>query len=450
MPVQTYAYNTVGGLPWGNERLQAYGSPFLETPGQAPTALNAEATIHLQRFIFREIMGTDPEPYFAALKLFMFNDRPDTADDDIYTWIEKPSQRYAPTASNGVAAPGVQLQAAVPGVVGDYVEYNIPVASSDIQYLPIDNDIMFKGGAFGTIVAHNTGTSPMTVTVRSHVSAGLPEVLQGDRLPLMGEIRADGMERIANVQRMGTIERSNYVATFMRSIKWGRKEQLKWMNNAATNYRDENQKELILNLKYDALVNFWAGRKEMRRLSGGEYAKGMDGIYPQMLAGGSASSTTTLGNLVPTFEAMGHNTNYQAKGGVRYVFGRTELLTILSKEYKDLRTRYAPNSYIADMDLEAIKFGGQKYVLVPVEPFGDINYFQSDWADRLFVIDTSCIKTVVQKGLPMMDIQGALQNHLQSFRDNPRELRDYKIWSAEINISLKMKEPRGSYVIEVI
>ena len=202
MPIVQYPANTQGN--YGNERLQASGSPFLDTPGQAPTALNAEATIHLQRFIFKEIMGTDPEPYFASLKLSMFNGSPDVSNDDIYQWIEKPSQRYAPTADDGATAAGGLLMAAQAGVVGDFVQGNIPVNDSDYAIFPTDNDVMFLGGGFGTVISKTprAGLTSAFVTVQSLVSAGLPQVNQGDRLPLMGELRADEMERIANVQRI--------------------------------------------------------------------------------------------------------------------------------------------------------------------------------------------------------------------------------------------------------
>lgn len=454
MPIVQYPSNSIGGAPFGNESQHAYGSPFMTTPGQAPTALDPQFTVHLARFIFKEIVGTDPEPYFAALKMFMFNGTPDVSNSSVFTWIEKPSQRYAPTALVttvvGAAIATATLQV---GVTGGYVEYTIPLSDADYAITPTDNDIMFPGNAFGTIVGKTpaSGPTPAFITVRSLVSAGLPAVLQGDRLPLMGEIRADGMERIANVQRMQTVERFNYVATFMRSMKWGTKEQLEWIHNANTTYREDNQKELILNLKYDALVNMFAAKKEMRQLSGGEYAKGFDGLYPQMLAGGSATATTTLGNFIPTFEAMGQNTNYKSKGGVRLVIGRTEHLTHISKEYKSLQTRYAPNDMVANLELDEIRFGGQRYVLVPCDVFGDINYFNSDWHDRLFVVDTGTVKTVTQRGLPMMDISNMLlESYLQSFRDTPRSLRDYKVWSAEINLSMKMIEPRGSYIINLV
>lgn len=448
MPVTQYGYAVNGG--YSNEIQNAPGAPFITNAGQAPTALGAAATPHLERFIFNKIMGTDPEPYFASLRLFMFGQTPVEVPLDQYEWSEKPSQRYALNANNGTADPvGTQIVAAIGGATGAYQQYNIPIPDSDLPFVALNNDIMFGNQGYGTIIAKTPGT-PSTITVQSLVSAGLPAVLQGDRLPMMGEIRADGMETIVNVQRMSTVERYNYVATFMRSTKWARKELLNWQNGGTTDFIEKNQQEVILNLKYDALVNFWAGKKEMRLLSTGDYAKGMDGIDPQMRAGGSATATTTLGNLIATFEAMGQNTNYQARSGTRYVFARQELLTILSKEYKSLQTRYSPNDMVANMDLDKIKFGGQNYVLVPVEPFGDINYFQSDWADRMYVIDTGCVQTIKQKGLPFMDINNMMENHLQSFRDNPRSLRDYKVWSAEINISLKMVEPRGSYVINVI
>lgn len=448
MPVTQYAYNVNGG--YSNEIQNAPGAPFVTIPGQAPTALGAVVTPHLERYIFNKIMGTEPEPYFASLRLFMFGQTPVEVPLDQYTWSEKPSQRYALNADDGASPVGTEIVAAIPGVSGAYQTYDIPIPDADLPYVALNNDIMFRNQGYGTIIAKTTG-SPSTITVRSLVSAGLPAVLQGDRLPLMGEIRADGMENIVNVQRISTVERSNYVATFMRSTKWGRKEQLNWKNGGTTDYMEKNEREVMLDLKYDALVNFWAGKKEMRLLAGNtDYAKGMDGIDPQMRAGGSATATTSLGNLIATFESMGHNTNYQARSGTRYVFARQELLTILSKEYKSLQTRYTPNDMVANMDLDKIKYGGQNYVLVPVEPFGDVNYFQTDWADRMYVIDTGCVQTIKQKGLPFMDINGMMDNHLQSFRDNPRSLRDYKVWSAEINISLKMYEPRGSYIITVV
>ena len=85
------------------------------------------------------------------------------------------------------------------------------------------------------------------------------------------------------------------------------------------------------------------------------------GVYPLMVAAGCAtSSSVTSSTLQATFERLAFETNYQAEGGVRFIFAQNAILYELSKAYKETGIRYTPNDKTADLNLTEYKIGDMK------------------------------------------------------------------------------------------
>lgn len=435
-----------GGLQFGNERRNAQGSPYLTL---SPTALAATSTSDLNRAIFNKIFDTKSDLYFDSLKILL-SKTPIQVTDDVFSWDEQPEQRVGITVDNGAAAPGTELVAAQAAVPGGYVTATFTVSAATMATLGI-NYVLAKSATEHAVVTARL--SATTVTITSLVSEGLPAIVQGDTWATLGESVGDELVGWKNVQRPSKLQRTNYVGTFRRALQYGRKELAKFEGNSRNNNLEMDRMNIADQLKYDALVNMWIGRKGTRRLDDGAYAKGMDGIHTQMAQGGATFSTVTMANLIPALETLAQSTNHQSKGGRRKIYGRTGMLTEVSKAYKEFRMRVGPHDMTLNQDLESFVVGGQTYELVCVEPFGDPNFFPSSMANNMYVIDDSSIDLVEWDAFPMFDMGGIMKAKRAQRKDMPMNVqdgtlrRDLSIRDAELNFSLRMIEPKRSFCL---
>lgn len=445
MPIIYSSPATVNGLPHGNERLNAEGSPYLAL---SPADLDAISTSDLTRVIIQEIFDTHNERTFDSLKHSMMSKTPIMVTDDVFSWDEMPDQRMGITIDDGASAPGVTISAAVAAVPGDFVTQTVPVAAATMQYIGLNMGVAFSPTQHAVVTAMPTAT---TITITSLVGEGIPAIIQGAVLTTMGEIVGDHQEGWRNSQRHSKLQRTNFLATFRRAIHYGRKELIKLEENSRNNNLEMDRKNLLRELKYDALVNMWIGRKGTRRLNDGTYAKGMDGIHTQMVQGGATFGATTMANLAASFELNAMNTNFQM-GGVRNVYARQELLTIMSKHYKELHVRFRPEDNKANLDLEVVQVGGSMYRFIPVEAFGDPNYFPG-MANHMYVVDDNSLTPVEHKRLPMFDLGGIMAAKRADYRGIPQNVadnitrRDYSTRDAELNFSLRMIDPKKSFCL---
>lgn len=452
MPITTYPTNTPGGVPFGNERINPEGSPYLT---RSATALDAQATAVLERAIASTIVPTTPNSYFDALKLLFLTKTAETVSDDVFTWTEIPDQRMGIRIDNGVASEGTQLHAATAAVAGGFATRTVPVPAAMHQYIQINSDVFFNSGDSATVTAKDA--SGNTITLTSQMGKGIPAIVQGVMLPQGGEIRPDEAVGWKNVQRAGIIHRTNYVATIMRASKYGRKELLKYLNNQRVDFLGKDAEELLNGLRFDVLVQSFIGRKDQRRLDDADvYAKGFDGIVTQMSNAGSMFAETNVSNLQASFESAAQETNHKSKGGIRDVYAPTQLLTLLSKIYKDHKVRVPNEQSTINLDLEAIKFGGQTYRFCPVDPFANPHYFPEKYRSRMVIVDNDSVTPTQQKGLPMWDIAGAVAGARGDWNGLPQKVadavqrRDYSVRDVEFNGSLKMTGPQGSFVMDVM
>lgn len=438
-------YYPGSGKPNGAERSNAPGTL---APLLAPTALDAEVTALLEQSIYNMIFGTTPEPYFASLRLLMFDKAPAFHASDEYSWYEMPDQRVPIVVDNGVAAPGTILTPAQAAAVGNgFVTANIPIPDSLIAAVGVNVRLHFRvANGWATVLGVTPGT-PSTVQIQSLAGVGLPAIVQGDIITVGGEVRADNEDRIVNTSRAQTLRRTNFVTTIMRTLSYGRKEQLKWQNGATTNFLDMERQNIINQLKFDAMLELWNGDKRLQRQdTGNTYAKGTDGIKTQMLNGGVTPQVTTLGNLQSAVEQAMINTNYGT--GTLYAIGTTEILLEISKAYKELQTRYTPNDRIADLDLSAVKVGGRTLVLTPAEAFKDNAYFPG-WDNHLFLLDRGSVNMNGMQGMPYLDVAGMMKNRLLSFTDPRGSLLDRFTFPAEMTFGPSVVNPPANALLYV-
>lgn len=397
-----------GGRPFGLEKANFHGSNYM---AEAPTIAGAEVIGSLKREILNTIFGTTPEPYFAAQKLLMMELAYEWFGGDEAIWQEMPDQRQAIVVDDGASAPGAVLTAATAAVPGGFGTVNMPVGAASYAAAKINARLHFPTG-WATIVSKTGGN---TLVLNSLTSLPIPAIVQGQVIPMGAEIRSDSERQIFNHFRAQGIERFNYITTIAAAREYGRKEWLKIQNLEQTNRLSEEWNALIYQFKWDMIVEMWNGNRASQLNSSGKVAKGTDGIKTQMLAGGVTPIATPLGAMIAAHEAASHSTNYRTSG-VTYNIAPTELLYELSKAYKEQQVRYAPNDMVANLNLDAIKIGSRTHVLVPCDAMADPNYFPG-WEGHLFMIDKAAVKMAGMRGMPVLDINGAMQRELLKFTD---------------------------------
>lgn len=450
MPIVQSPAISVNGLPNGNERINPEGSPYL---GAAPTALDVQATSDLVREIFDQIFDTGSENYWDCLKLQLFGKTPVEVTSDVFSWDENPDQRTAITIDNGVAAAGTQLFAATVAVAGGYVTRTVPVPAAQQSFIQLNGNVAFTATAAALVINKDPGNN--LITLRSYVGEGIPAIIQGAKLAQLGESTGDEQIGWVNTQRSSKIQRWNTVGTFRRALKYGRKEHANRVGNSRNDNLEMENRNLIREAKIDAFQNMWIGRKGTRQLADGTYAKGMDGLHTQMVNGGSTFADTTVANLVPTFEAHTQASNQKSAGGRRTVYARQEVLTVLSKAYKDNHIRMRPEDMRANIDLEAIRVGGQIYEFCCTELLGDPNFMPVDMKNRMYIIDDMTVDPVRWDAFPMFDMgrmigtsRGDYTKLPQVVQDNLQR-QDFSVRDVELCFSMRMLDPRKSVAINV-
>ena len=449
MPEIFLKTNAVGGAPFGNERTNAEGSPYLT---ESPTAMGAFSTSDLERVIFDTIFNTKDETAYDALKLMVFSKTPVSVDDDVFTWKENGMQRVAILIDDGASSAGAVLTAAQAGTAGGYKTATMPVTAAQMGRIGINQTLMFSATLQATVFAKNT----TDITIKSLVSEGLPAIIQGARIPMMGETVGDNSVGLKNVERTDKVERHNYVGTFRRGIQYGRKEKAKLRLNSRNNHVEIEHRNVIDEIKFDSLQNLFYGRKGTRLLDDGNYAKGMDGLYAQMKAGGSTFATTSPENLIATFEQNAVSTNQQSAGGSRTIYAPSKWLLQFSQAYKESRTRFSPTDTMVNVDLERIHIAGQNYNLCAVDILADPNYFSPDCANRAFVVDEGSVTPVKWSAFPMFDLNRMVAGNADTnYEDLSRAVQeniqrqDFSTRDAELCFSLMVVAPRRSFGIEI-
>jgi hypothetical protein len=416
----------VGGSPYGNNLAanpQASNYQAISAP-----AYGVNETIHLEKVVKSAIYDAAPAQY-NLLKL-LFSKAFETVPSDEFTYLEKTFGRSPVTVTANALA--------VAAIPGSSVQQTYTVSAASLDNISLNMKVVFPDNTQGVVVAINPAGP--SITVESYTDLGLPAVTAPATLSVQSTVRADGMDRFDTYQRMNTIERYNFVQFFLRADRWGRVELQKWKNTGKTDYLVKNTKERIDQLRFDIFATFINGVRGELRLANGELAKAMGGIYPTMVAAGSANAASTVAALPATFEALADQTNFKAEGETRFIIGTQRVLHELAKSYKVAGLRYTPNDMVANLGLEQYVFGGMKFVPVPCELLKENSIFPADFASKLIVVDMESITPKIMQGIPAVEMGDTLgMPTREGFVDS---------WVGG-QLSIEFNNPQGGFWIDV-
>lgn len=426
MSSTTYTPGT-GGAPYGNLPANPQGSNYAQQSGYTTTE-----TIHLAKAIKETIFDAAPEQY-NALKLIYEKDFKDVNMDE-HEYTETTFGRSSLEANVIVAA-------AVPAGPGTPATQTLTLTAASMSHVSADLIILYPDNTHAVIRQVGPGN---TVIVESVTNGSLPAVAVGDVFAIMSTIVADGMDYFSNYERIDTITRYNYIQFFLRACRWNRIELQKYINSGTTDYLTKDKMHKIRQIRIDLFNAFFNGEKGEFRISNGNIAKAMGGVFPSMVAAGSMSSNPTLAGFQQAFETLCFKTNFKREGATRFVYGCDEMLHEISKIYKQPGLRYAPNDRVAMMGLKKIELGTQNLVLVPCELFRETSCFPADWQRRILVLDTDTIQPVKMKGIPQLNLDGKT---LPKGTNGSREA--YQDFYVEAQLGLEFSNPLGSFWMDI-
>lgn len=418
----------VGGTPFGNQNLNAEGSQYASSSGYSPGITDL-----IRKEIDSVIYDASPQQ-FMLLKMLWAKGFKSVKGDE-FEFKEKTWDRSALESTGIVAA-----QPAVAGVPQVQV---IPMTAASLTHLTVD--LLIKYPTPGGETAIIRSISGLNVTVQSATSDGLPAVAVGDVFAVGSTITADGQAAFLNYSRLQLLSRTNYVQGFLRAARWGEMELQKMQNLGTTNYLQEDRKTKNEQLRVDMFNSFVNGRMGEYQLASGTPTKAMGGIYPAMLAAGSANATVSLAAFRPTFETLGVNTNYKQEGGVRMILGCQEVLGNIAELYKDSQTRYTALDKTVDTGLNEYVIKGARYVPVPCELFREQSCFPAEFAKKIIVVDMESIQPVGMEGMPALEMGET--GDINSMVKNYNTYKDYFVRGF---MSQQFNNPLGGFWMNVI
>jgi hypothetical protein len=328
-------------------------------------------------------------------------------------------------------------------LAGTYAaQTDMPVVIGDVVYATTGEPLIV------TDATRNAGANASTITLAAQtgVVLGAGMFTAGDIVAIQGAIIADGMDTFLHYDKPQTVTRYNFIQMFQRASRWSTVEMQKMINNATTNYMSIETQEKIKQLRNDMFSAYFNGTRGEFAVPGAGgsswYAKCMGGIYPTMVAAGSAHATVALSGLKTAFEELAFDTNFKKEGSKRFVYGTDKMLYELSKAYKEGGTRYTPADNRANLNLKMIEVGSQQYVLVPCELFKEDSVLPASWATKLLVLDQETIEPVKMMGLPHIEV-GQTDNKQKG------STNDYTDWWVKAMLSNRFRNPLGSFYMDI-
>jgi hypothetical protein len=339
-------------------------------------AFGHDTSLLIQKVTNKAIFDAAPQQFMDLKLLNMKPFLPVNSDE--YFYQEMGWQRNAIASTGAVASAATQT---------------IVIAGSEATNIAPDMIIVYPDNTKGIVTAvapTGGGATTYDVTVSAFSgAANLPAVANADVFSLLSSVEGDGVDGFANYFRATTTEKTNYVQLFSRAIRYGQVELYKLRNAATTsNFLEMEKNAMFRQFRTDLSNAFWNGERGEVTTAGGEKAKTTGGIFPAMVAAGSANATgVTLANLQANFEDVVLASEYGDYGSVRFAYAHPKLILELSKVYKEQSTRYAPNDDVAKLALTEIDLGSSRIVLIPYARFGDSASFPASWKARLIILD---------------------------------------------------------------
>jgi hypothetical protein len=314
----------------------------------------------------------------------------------------------------------------------------VPVNSVDS--VSKDTIVTYPNNKKGTVTS--VDTVAVTVTISPMNGDTLPAVVSGDTLANHSPVERDAADSISQYFRQGTIERTNYVQMIVKAMRFGKMELYKLQNAPVTsNYLSMEKASFMNQFRIDLSNIYWNGEKGEVVLADGTVDKTADGLYPIMVKAGSPNISAAKAGADDALEELTLLTNYGAEGEVKFLYGAPEHILNLSKLYKELLTRYAPNDMVAKLGLNEVDYGHMRVVFVPMKRLEDRSSFPSSFADRLFLIDQESVTPVVTWGEEIgetLDRSGV--GTLQNYKDS---------WISG-QMSCEFNNPLGSGWIDIV
>ncbi len=352
--------------------------------------------------------------------------------NDVFTYLEKTFGRVALKAAGGQSAGATQA---------------ITMTTGGGSNVTINKVLVYPDNSKGIVKI----VSGDVVTVQKFNGASdLTAVSTNDYFSIQTGVIADGQNFLTHYDRMSKIERYNYIQLMHRDKRWSRKEMTKFANLANTNYYALDKKEQMDLLLQDMFISLWNGMRGEVNItvpgtdgSAPYKAMTMQGIFPAMVAAGSASASgVTKATLQESFETLCFETDYKSEGGVRFVFAQNALLYELSKAWKETGLRYKPDDKIGDLNLQIYKIGDMSFVPVATELFKEVSCFPVTWQHRIFVLDTETIHPVCMQGYQSIEMGQTAP------KGTSGSIQDYTEWWAQGMLSLKFNNPLSSFYLD--
>lgn len=402
-----------------NLNLNSLNSKYAATYGHSTTSLIQKVT---------NAMIYDAAPaQFMDLKILKQKEAKQVFSDEIY-YHEMGFGREPIT----IGTVGVNIAAAS--------TQTVPV--TDLSTVSLDMILVYKDNSRGTVISIDEGLS--TITLKAESGQVLPLIATTDSggfFSNLSPVEADGADDIKQYFRMETVERCNYVQLFVKAMRFGKIEMIKYEKSGTLSNFLSMQKQRFYDQFRISLSNvLWNGNMAEVTLANGQRAKTAGGIFPIMQSSGSPNSDVTLANLPTALEELALDTEFGEYGATRFLYATPRVILYLSKAYKDEKTRYTPENGLAKLGLSAIDIGSTKIVFVPVARFNEPSCFPADFRSRVFLVDQESIQ-------PCYIVPEASGETLPRINGGTRE-NFYDYW-LEASLSIEFYNPLASGYLNI-
>lgn len=353
---------------FSNVNLNALASEYAALGGHLENKL-------IERITNRAIFDAAPQQFFDLKLLNRQQFLPSKSDE--WQYQEMGYQRVplqADAAAGAVTSPATQT-------------FKI----TNLNDIAVNTVIVYPTNEKATVTAINVATSEITVTPLTNGT--LPAVVIGDTFGNLAPVEADAAEGFSQFFRASTVERFNFIQIMSKAMRFGRAELHKFQQAGTTDdYLAKNRAAMFRQFRIDMSNSFWNGERGEVTLDSGEKAKLTGGVFPLMVAAGSPNATATTATIKDAFEDVSLESEFGEYGATRFAFMSNRVHLTLSKQYKDLLTRYRPDDEIAKLMLSTINIGSTNMVLVPFNRFTDDASFPAAFANRIMIIDMKNIR----------------------------------------------------------
>lgn len=352
---------------FNNADLNPQGSLYAEAFGKDESFLVEKDTNAL-------IFDTQPQQFKDLVLLNRQSAMPAASDE--FFWQEMPYQRtpiVAADASGAVVFPATQA-----------------ITVSSLSGVSTNTEISYPDNTKGVVVA--VDTTSLIITVQPLTDKTLPAVTAGDVINNLAPVEPDRMDGFAQQFRAETVEKNGFIQLMSKSIEYGRVERFKKSNTAVNNFLPMEQAAFFQQAKVDISNALWNGQQGEVVFPDGQAAKLTQGLFPAMVENGSPNAVTSAATLVDAFEEVCFASEFGEYGQVRFAFMTPEVHRVLSKAYKDEKTRYTPEDTFPIKNLDEVNIGSSRIVLVPYSRFKDRASFPASFKDRIYIIPMKNVK----------------------------------------------------------